>query len=144
MASRDVYNIYTDVLKVVGTHPCAGVNVRVQGPGENGWCVEELDLSARFEVNALELKYVPHEWRAAALRYDPARIMAYFDGPGDVEKWSQFSARCHLQGSPPNLDDTLAFWGNQTFSYSFNASRSHTYSSNRGANNWFWHQNSRI
>ena len=144
MAPRDTYNMYADVMKVVGTHPCAGVNVRVVGEGESGWLVEKLDLSARLELGGLELKYVTHEWRDAALKYEPVRIMTYFDGPGDVEKWPRFSANCHFQGSPPNCHDTLAFWGNQTFTYSFNASRSHYYSRETGANNWFWHQNSRI
>ena len=136
------YNIYTHPLKVVGTHPNAGANVRVVGHKDGYWLVDRLDGSARFAVSAQELKFIPHEWRTAARVYDSQRLMTYFEGPGNVDEWRRFKA--NDKDSPPNCDDTLAFWGHRTFTYIFDASKLHSYGSNTSANCWFWDPSSRI
>ena len=142
MAFNDRYSIYRDVLKLVGRHPNAGANVRLIGHVNGYWVVERLDKCACFEVCADELAYVPHEWRDAARRYDPQRVMTHFEGPGDVNEWHRFSDTC--QEFPPDYNETMAFWGDRTFRYIFDASRSHTYSKKRGANNRFWDPQSKI
>ena len=142
MGFNDSYNIYTHPLKVVGTHPNAGANVRVIGHKDGYWLVDRLDGSARFAVSAQELKFIPHEWRTAARVYDSQRLMTYFEGPGNVDEWRRFKA--NYKDSPPNCHDTLAFWGHRTFTYIFDASKSHSYRSNAKANTWFWDSSSRI
>ena len=114
-----------------------------------GYCrVQSLRTQEQFLTSSVHLKYIPHEWKNAAMLYEPQRLMSSFDAPGDVENWTSYNPR--IQTEHPSYSSVRAFWGNNAFNYMFEASKQHTYGRSRGkrqsnwANDEFWKLNSRV
>ena len=130
MSYNRPYNLYQDPLKFdAAGHPNDGQNVNVIGTVDGKYLVQSLRTQEQFPTPADHLKYIPHEWKDAAMMYQPQRLMNSFDAPGGVENWESFKP-CR-QTEHPSYSSCRAFWGNNAFTYMFEASKQHNYDSSR-------------
>ena len=141
------YDIHHSVVRITGAeHPFRGKNARIVGQdGEGSWIAELLCREggyAHFLCKAADLKYVPIEWQTSAIRYEPTRLMQFFDAPGQLQPSPDW--RCAVKHSPPDLHATQAYWGNSAYEYMLAAGRSHTYAKKSYSNNEFFDVDSRI
>ena len=118
----------------------AGNNVKIVGYKDDQWLVQLLVGNTKsFPVSHTNLGLIPEEWKQKARRYEPQRLMKFFNAPGQLdpvpEAWGMRQAVKARQ--PPSISDTVAFWGDNAFPYMLKASLNHSYNREKYTNNAF-------